>query len=193
MKSNLKNMVLVLLVITLVSSAAVGLVYKYTLDPITKAKQAKLVNALAAVLPPFDNNPVKDAAEVTEDGMQITVYRASNGGDLAGYAVQTVSPTGYAGPVSLLVGFDAAGSIVDIAVLEQSETPGLGAKMAEPDNKLVVSFRGKNPAELQMAVTKDGGDIDALTASTISSRAYVDAVARAYKALQQVKGGQGDE
>jgi electron transport complex protein RnfG len=80
------------------------------------------------------------------------------------------------------------GKILNVNVLSQAETPGLGTKMAEPENVLLKSVRGKNPAEINLAVKKDGGDVDALTAATISSRAYVDAVARAYEAFTQVSG-----
>ena len=186
MKSSLKNMVLVLLAITLVSSAAVGYVYSITEDPIAAAKAAKVTEALSNVLPEFD---ATEAAEAEVDGLPVTVHTATKGGEVSGYAVETMTKQGFSGTVKLMVGFNAAKEIYNIAVLEQNETPGLGAKMADEENPLKVSFVGKNPADMTLAVKKDGGDVDALTAATISSRAYVDAVARAYNAVQQVAGG----
>lgn len=187
MKSSLKNMVLVLLAITLVSSAAVGYVYSITEEPIAKAKAAKVTEALAEVLPEFDATEV---AEVEMDGLPIKVYTATKGGEVSGYAVETMTKQGFGGAVKLMVGFNAAREVYNIAVLEQNETPGLGTKMTDEGNPLKVSFVGKNPADMTLAVKKDGGDVDALTAATISSRAYVDAVARAYNAMQQVAGGE---
>jgi electron transport complex protein RnfG len=76
-----------------------------------------------------------------------------------------------------------------VKVLEHAETPGLGDKMAAPGNPLLASFEGRNPAEMNLAVKKDGGDVDALTAATITSRAYVDAVARAFNSMMETTGG----
>ena len=188
MKSSLFNMVTVLLCITAVTSAAVGVVYRVTEGPIAIAKGEKKAAALARVLPPFDNAPAEPADTVAVDGGQVTVYTATMAGEPVGYAVESAA-SGFAGDIRLMVGFDTQGAIRNIQVLEQAETPGLGAKIAEENNPVVVSFVGKSPADLKMAVRKDGGDIDAITASTISSRAYVQAVSRAYAGYLQVSGG----
>ena len=91
------------------------------------------------------------------------------------------------GVVRLMVGFTPDGTIYNVNVLEQAETPGLGTKMADEGNPLLGSVKGQNPAEKKLvdgrlAVTKDGGDVDVLTAATISSRASVDAINRAWLA-----------
>lgn len=188
MKSSLFNMVTVLLCITAVTSAAVGAVYRVTAEPIAIAKGQKKAAALSQVLPPFDNAPAEQVEAVTVDGAEALVYTATMAGEPVGYAVESAA-TGFAGDIRLMVGFDTQGAIRNIQVLEQAETPGLGAKIAEEGNPVVVSFVGKSPADLKMSVRKDGGDIDAITASTISSRAYVQAVSRAYAAYLQVSGG----
>ena len=87
-----------------------------------------------------------------------------------------------------MVGFDESGNILDVSVLEHKETPGLGTKM--DDDKFKEQFRGKNPEEFNLEVKKDGGEVDAITAATISSRAFSDGVQRAYDALQE--GGQSE-
>jgi electron transport complex protein RnfG len=103
--------------------------------------------------------------------------------------VQSFTNNGFSGLITLMVGFLPDGTIQGIEVLQHAETPGLGSKMTEEGNVLTVSFEGKNPADLKMSVRKDGGDIDALTASTITSRAYTDAVDRAYRVFSnEVKG-----
>ena len=183
-------MVLVLGGITLVAAACLGLVYNVTKGPIEIANASKTTGALAKVMPEFDNEPSKDTTTLNIDGMPIKVYTGKINGTVSGYAVETMTRNGFNGEIRLMVGFDPEGEIVNIEVLQQGETPGLGSKIADPDNVLLVSFKGKNPKDLQMKVYKDGGDIDVITASTISSRAYVDAVDRAYKAFQSVAFGE---
>ena len=189
MKSTLKNMGLVLFTITLIASAGVGAVNMITEEPIAAAKAKAVQDALKQVLPAFDTT---EDAEQTIDGLTIKTYKALAAGETVGYAVETATKEGFGGMVRLMVGFDAEGRILNINVLEQSETPGLGTKMCDEDNPLITSFKGKKPAEMTLKVRKDGGDVDALTAATISSRAYTDAVARAYKAFTKADGGQTD-
>ena len=188
MKSTLLNMTAVLFGITLVASAGVGVVNMITAEPIAQAKQAATKAALTEVLPPFDGTT---SEELTIDEMPITVYTATKGGAVAGYAVQTMTKQGFSGVVRLMVGFTPEGEVVNVNVLEQSETPGLGTKMADEGNPLLMSVKGQKLEEKKLvdgklAVRKDGGDVDALTAATISSRAYVDAINRAWMAYRSV-------
>ena len=192
MKSTLFNMVAVLFTITLITSAGVGVVNRITEEPIARAKAAAVVEALNKVLPPFETT-VTDS--LTIDGLPITVYTATDAaGDVAGYAVQTATRNGFSGMIRMMVGFAPDGEVVNIDVLEQNETPGLGTKMADEDNPLLGSIRGKRLETMRLvdgrlAVVKDGGDVDALTAATISSRAYCDAVNRAWMAYRSVATG----
>ena len=191
MERTLKNMVAVLFGITLVASAGVGVVNMITAEPIALSKQAATTAALTEVLPSFDETT---SEELTIDEMPITVYTATKGGVVAGYAVQTMTKQGFSGTVRLMVGFDTDGRVVNINVLEQTETPGLGTKMCDEGNPLLGSVKGQRLEEKKLvdgklAVRKDGGDVDALTAATISSRAYVDAVNRAWMAYKSVATG----
>ena len=191
MKSTLVNMTAVLFGITLVASAGVGVVNMITEEPIALAKEAATKSALTEVLPTFEST---EEQTLTIDELPITVYTARNGGEVAGYAVQTMTKQGFNGVVRLLVGFTPDGEVVNVNVLEQSETPGLGNKMADEGNVLLGSIQGqklenKKLVGGKLAVTKDGGDVDALTAATISSRAYVDAVNRAWMAYKSVATG----
>lgn len=192
MKSTLFNMTAVLFGITLISSAGVGVVNMITVEPIAAAKQAATTAALTEVLPTFDETTTE---ELTIDEMPIVVYTATKGGAVAGYAVQTMTKQGFSGVVRLMVGFTPDGEVVNVNVLEQAETPGLGTKMTEEGNPLLMSIKGQRLEEKQLvdgrlAVRKDGGDVDALTAATISSRAYVDAVNRAWMAYRSVAKGE---
>ncbi len=191
MKSTLFNMTAVLLGITFVSSAVVGLVNMITVEPIAQAQQAAKEAALKEVLPEFDQTAKED---MLIDELTTTVYTASKEGEVSGYAVETLSKNGFGGEVRLMVGFTTDGKIYNINVLQQAETPGLGTKMTEEGNNLITSVKGFNPAEKKLvdgrlAVRKDGGDVDALTAATISSRAYVDAVNRAWAAYKNAAQG----
>lgn len=178
MKSTLFNMVLVLLTITLLASAGVGVVHMITQEPIAEAQANTTREALQQVLPAFDQTTDE---ELMIDNLPVTIHTATESGRVVGYAVESMTKNGFSGVVRLMVGFAPNGEVVNIRVLEQAETPGLGTKMTEDGNPLQSSFLGKNPAQMKLSVKKDGGDVDALTAATISSRAYVDAVARAYK------------
>lgn len=191
MKSTLVNMTSVLFGITLIASAGVGVVNMITEEPIALANEAATKTALMEVLPAFE---MTEEQTLTIDEMPITVYTASNGGEVAGYAVQTMTKQGFNGVIRLMVGFTPDGEVVNVNVLEQAETPGLGTKMADEGNVLLGSIQGqklenKKLVDGKLAVKKDGGDVDALTAATISSRAYVDAVNRAWMAYRSVAEG----
>ena len=188
-KSSFLNMVLALGCICLVCSALLGLVNHVTAEPIAEANLAKTNNAIAAVVPAFDNVPSEDVMTVEVDGKQYTVYPASYEGKVVGYAVQ-VKPTGFGGTIDMLVGFDAAtGIIYNTSVISHSETPGLGAKITETGaGSFRSQFDGMDPAKTKFMVSKDGGDIDAITASTITSRAFTSGVAEAYKVYLTIKG-----
>lgn len=186
-ESTFKNMVLSLTLISLGAAACLGFVYEMTKNPIEISNLNKKLNAIKQVVPEFTNDPNSEMYKLpTGEGDSLEVYPAKNGEDLVGYAVNTYTNNGFSGNITLMTGFRPDGSIIDITVLKQKETPGLGTKMAEPEFK--DQFKGKNPAEFQLKVVKDGGKVDAITAATISSRAFCDAVQRGYNTLQ--KGGQ---
>ncbi len=185
MKSTLFNMVAVLFTITLIASAGVGAVNMITVEPIAAAKAAATQQALGQVLPAFD---VTEQTELTIDEMPIVVYTAKSGDAVVGYAVESMTKQGFSGVVKLMVGFLPDGTVNNINVLQQAETPGLGTKMCDEGNPLIASIQHRI-LDKQLAVKKDGGDVDALTAATISSRAYVDAVNRAWVAMTSVVSG----
>ena len=187
MKSTLFNMVAVLFTVTLIASAGVGAVNMITADAIAEANATATTAAVANVLPEFDKT---DISEQTIDDMTIVVYTATKGSETVGYAVESMTKNGFGGAIRLMVGFGADGKILNVNVLQQAETPGLGTKMTEEGNVLLGSIQNKNSWEVDFKVKKDGGELDALTAATISSRAYYEAVARAYEAYKVACGYQ---
>lgn len=186
-ESSFKNMVLTLLVISFFASAALAGVYMVTLKPIEAAKAAKINEAIQKVVPAFDNNPGNEVYKIPADGDTLRLYPARKGGKLVGTAIETFTNKGFAGHFTLMVGLLPDGTIKSVEVLAHKETPGLGDKMEKKKSNFSIQFEGKNPKNFKMMVKKDGGDVDAITASTITSRAFTDAVNRAYEAY--MKGG----
>lgn len=186
-ESTFLNMVLALLIVTLVASATLGFVYEFTKEPIAQAKLNKKLNAIKAVVPAFNNNPNDEMYQIpVEGGEPVEAYPAKMDGKLVGTAFRTYTNQGFSGLVRIMVGLLPDGTIYNISVLEHKETPGLGSHMT--DDWFLNQFKEKNPASFQLKVKKDGGDVDAITAATISSRAFCDAVIRAYTAsLNQPK------
>lgn len=188
LESSFKNMVLVLFLVTLVSSAAVGVVNSLTSGLIEKVKIEKQVQAIRAVVPAFDNDPMTEKQIVKVDGGELEFYPAKANGQLVGTAIKTFTNNGFGGLIELMVGFTPDGSIYNYSVLSHKETPGLGSKM---DTWFVKGAKGditgKTPGTQGLQVSKDGGKVDAITAATISSRAFLDAVNRAAKAFESAK------
>lgn len=175
-------MVLVLTGITLFAAATLSSVYTLTKAPIEAAKTAKQQNAIKEVLPPFETLDEADTVALDNVG-DFVIYKAYKGeGQFVGAAVESFSNNAFGGSIKVMVGFDAAGNIVDYSVLEQKETPGLGTKMTDwfKTDKGAQNIKGKNPAVNNLTVSKDGGEVDAITAATISSRAFLEAVRNAY-------------
>ena len=182
-KSSFKNMTICLLVICLVCSSLLAGVYALTKEPIEAADKAKNEAAIREVLPEgavsFDEETI-----ISFEGKdyKYVIARGENG-NAVGCAVD-VDPVGFGGPIKIKVGFNAMGVIWNTKVLSQAETPGLGAKCTEPS--FADQFKQFNPAEKTLKVTKDGGDVNAITASTITSRAYADGLATAAKVFQAI-------
>ena len=186
-ESTLINMLVALLVIAAVSGGVLGLVYGVTKDTIAQVDQKKNEAAIQAVLPLEGEITYKaDTMQFNYEGVDMTfpcnlAYDAN--GNFQGAAVKT-SEGGFGGKIDMMVGFLADGTIKGTSVLSHSETPGLGANMTGKfDDQLV----DKNPANFRLIVKKDGGDVDAITAATITSRAFSKAVDKAYQAFMANK------
>lgn len=209
LQSSLKNMLLVLTGVTAVSVALLAYVNELTKGPIAEANAKTLNEALKKVLPEFTNNPVADSDTIfsEKDGKKIVdfiIYPAKDGENMVGTAVES-KWAGFGGELKVLVGFDSEGKIYNYSLLAHTETPGLGSKADkwfgaydpakeekgvshEQDKKSIL---GLNPGTTPLSVSKDGGPIDAITASTITSRAFLNAVNAAYQAYK-AEGGEVD-
>ncbi|MCQ2119692.1 MAG: RnfABCDGE type electron transport complex subunit G [Bacteroidales bacterium] len=185
-KSNLMTMSVCLTLVCLVCSALLAGVYAITADPIAKAESEAIKSSVAKVLP--QGGEISESRPLEVGGQASEYYTMSDGGNVVAYAVKS-SVVGFGGPLVLMVGVTADGQVFNTAVLSHNETPGLGAKCAS-DASFTDQFKGFDAGSKSLSVKKDGGDVDAITASTITSRAYTLAVRNAVEAVGRIKGGE---
>ena len=177
-------MALALTGFSVVAGALLGWVNDVTAEQIAQANAKTLSDAIAVVVPGFDNNPAEAPETVEVNGATYKIYKATKDGRPIGAAVES-SANGFGGTLTVLVGFDNDGNIIYYSLLSHAETPGLGSKAADWFKKGAKGdITGKNPGEAPLTVSKDGGQIDAITASTITSRAFLLAVNNAYAAYK---------
>ena len=188
LESSLTNMVLVLTLVAVIMGGILAYVNHLTEGPIAEQKEKALADGIKAVMVCDDLKVAKTDVVKQNDAkgkeMTFIVYQIKDaqGNDL-GAAVESTT-MGFGGDLKVLVGFDTKGTILGYTLLEHAETPGLGAKADQWFQKgQKGDIIGKNPAE-PLTVSKDGGQVDAITASTITSRAFLLAVNNAYKAYK---------
>ncbi|MDR1556317.1 MAG: RnfABCDGE type electron transport complex subunit G [Tannerellaceae bacterium] len=187
LQSTLPNMLLSLMFTCVASGVILAGVNKYTAGPIALSKAEALEKAIREVTPEFDNDPLGEAYKgVSFDGDSLLIYPAVKDGQTVGVAVDSYTKNGFSGEIKIIVGFDTGGTLINYSVLQHAETPGLGSKMDVwfRTDKNRQSVIGRSLAAGYLSVTKDGGDVDAITASTITSRAFLNAINRAYSAYK---------
>ena len=177
LESSLTNMVLVLTVISVVAGGTLAYVNEVTQEPIAEINAKNLQDGIKKVIIGSTEGELKVEEPVEADGY--TIYVTDKG-----TAVKAVA-NGFGGPIEVLVGFNEAGNILGYTILSTVETPGLGVKADTWFQKGGKGdIIGRNPGEKELSVTKDGGEIDAIPASTITSRAFLGAVNAAYHAFK---------
>jgi len=187
LESTLLNMILSLVIVALISGASLGFMNELTKGPKEEAKRLKQVEAIKSVLPEITNDPFTEKMTVAVEGQKdsLVFFPGKKNDAYSGMAISTFTYAGYSGLIKIMVGFNMEGDIINVSVLDQKETPGLGTKMtSEP---FVKQFIGKNPGKFNMKPTKDGGEIDALTGATITTRAYCEALQLAYDSFKKEK------
>lgn len=184
LESTLTNMVVVLVAVAVITGALLAWVNHVTEAPIKLQDEMALANGIKEVMGTCDLKVTSDDEIKKEfDGKELSfiVHKtADKDGKFIGAAVESTT-MGFGGELKVLVGFDAEGKVLGYTILQAAETPGLGAKADkwfQKDGK--GSIIGKQIADKPLTVNKDGGDIDAITASTITSRAFLKAVNQAY-------------
>ena len=198
LESSLLNMVVVLVSVAVITGGLLARVNNVTEEPIRIQDELALSNGIKEVMG-VENLKVTSTEDVvnTVNGKEqhFVVHKTEDAeGNFIGAAVESMS-MGFSGELKVLVGFDAEGKILGYTVLQHSETPGLGAKADkwfQKDGKGCIVGR-KMDASKPLVVNKDGGDIDAITASTITTRAFLAAVNQAFAAYakQDIDGETG--
>lgn len=188
LESTITNMVLVLVGVALITGGILAYVNKITEEPIRIQSEKTLADGIKAVMGGTDLSIAKEDTIQQEINGKETTFVVHNAVDKSqkplGAAVESTT-SGFGGDLKVLVGFDNNGKILGYTILQHSETPGLGAKADkwfQQDGKGCVI--GKSPETDNLTVKKDGGSVDAITASTITSRAFLLAINQAYNAYK---------
>lgn len=183
-------MLICLVLVCAVSGGLLAFIDSQTAPVIAQQNINTTVQGIKEVTPESDNDPYADRFLVAVDGDSLMVYPAKLNGTTTGYAVESTSSDGFSGNIRILIGIDNEGKVVDYRVLEQAETPGLGAHVTHwfhSEEHPTSDIRGKSLTE-PLKVTKDNGEIDAITAATITSRAFLGAVNKAMRAVASAEG-----
>jgi electron transport complex protein RnfG len=189
--SSFINMVFALVLVTVIPAFTIAGVNSLTKKRIDETKAEKANNKVKEIISDIDMNTVEAVILPTngEDGAEpLQCYPSYKNEELQNVVIKTYSNNGYNGQIWLMAGFMADGTVVNVSVLDQKETPGLGTKITE--DEFLSQFKGKNPETFSLRVKQDGGDVDAVTAATISSRAFCDALERAYVSFKAWDKGQ---
>jgi len=178
-ESSFLNMVLTLFFVTGIASFVLATVYNLTAEPIAMAREAKKQAAISQVVPEFDRLETQKFLP-PEGGDSLEFNIAYKNEEFVGIAINTWTSKGYSGRITAMVGIAPDGKIIDVVHLIHGETPGLGDKIEKGKSDWSDQFQNFDPSARALKVKKDNGDVDAITAATITSRAYCDAIQRAY-------------
>lgn len=196
-KTNIPQLGIFLGVLSALAAGLLSVVSISTADAIKANQQKKTNAALKQVLPQFDNVPGDETVVIdSAEGWPVKFYIARNGGTVVGYAGEVVTPKGFSGDVTLMAGLALDGAIRTVIVTANTETPGLGTAITDrkrkktlvgmlkggvvdaglPPNQYLDQYATRIAGAVQWNVVKDGGDVDAKTGATITSRAVCGAV-----------------
>ncbi len=169
------RLILVLTLVCIVAAVALARVYEFTKGPITEQRRLARLKAVESVLPDHENQPDQDTIEVSLDnGGTKTVYLGLSGNKINGLAFEIRNNEGYGGEIVAMLGLNPEGEICGVEIVRHGETPGLGAKITNPEFRL--QFKGKSLENTNFKLKKDGGDLDQVTGATISPRAIVKGI-----------------
>lgn len=193
--STLPNMVLSLVGICVLVSALLAYLNSITKEPIKEAQIKAKIEAIKLVAPPFENNPYTESYILEVEGEKVTVYPAKSKGETVGYALEVNTKNGFNGLMEFMLGIDAKGVLIDYSVLTIAETPGLGSKIPEWFRSSANSTKGHIQdlrhlnlnEEAPLKVKQDGGKVDGITAATISSRAFLEAINKGYSTYKTIQ------
>ena len=179
------NLSLRLALICAVAALLLSQVNALTREPIRQAMLRAKMEAVEAVLPLFDNSPDADRVTLADAaGDSVDYYRGFLEDEPTGAAFRALSGAGYSGEIELMVGVDTGGRVSGVRILRHAETPGLGAKYADPALHTDY-YAGRGLADTDWRVGKDGGDLDAVTGATVTGRAQAGAISAALSGYEE--------
>lgn len=178
--------VIILFLITAISALCLSLVYNGTQAKIEESKSREVEDALKNVAPFITGG--FDLVEFDYNGEKIPIYAPPADSGISGAGLKIRTPEGFSGDIVFLMGVDGDGKITGFQIIESKETPGLGTKAA--DRAFWGQFVGRSLDGFKFKVKKDGGDVDAITASTITSRAVTHAMEKGLQIYKAYRGAQ---
>ena len=190
LESTFLNMISVLTAVTVICAFAVSFVYKKTLPTIEENEKKQEISAINAIFgEEYDNDPIAEKAvvKISKNGTELDLYPLRKDGTIYALAIKSYSRKGFGGDINMMVGFNLDGTMAGYNILQHKETPGLGTKVTE--EKFMSQFRGSQFSGQDLALKKDGGDIDGVTSATVTSRAVIDGIKRAKKAYNKFSAG----
>ncbi len=171
-----------LLMAAAVAAALVALVNDMTRAQRELNQTAHAARLLREVLPAGDYDQAAGLEEITLPDIGMTIYPVRRDGMLVAFALKTVAPNGYVGPIVLLTGLTTDGQIVAVRVASHRETPGLGDKIEIGRSDWIRQFAGRRlQPPGQWALQEEGGEFDQISGATITSRAVINAIRDAVK------------
>ena len=186
------KMIKVILTVAVVSGLMLSFVYLQTKEPIQNAQNKMISESMKEVVATeFDNNPYEEKLVVQRGKEKFTIYPARKDGYVTSLILKTHSNKGYGGRLDVLVGFSLDGTVGNYKVIKHQETPGLGSRVN--DDSFKKNIIGKKPDKETFKVRQDGGEIDAITGATITSRALIDAIQKVYRGYLKFNSGNEDE
>jgi electron transport complex protein RnfG len=169
------RLIVILTLVCIVAAVALATVYEFTKEPIAEQRRLARLKAVEAVLPEHENQPDQDTIEVDlGNGATRMVYLGFYENKINGLAFEINNREGYGGEIVAMLGLNTNGEIYGVEIVRHAETPGLGAKIANPEFR--AQFKGKALANTNFMLKKDGGDLDQVTGATISPRAIVKGI-----------------
>jgi electron transport complex protein RnfG len=180
------------LILLLLAGLGIGATWlvQYSSAPRIAAEQRRIDSRnLLDLLPSdsYDNQPLEQPLHVDNTALTNSTllggYLATRAGQPAAVLLRSQT-IGYAGAIDLLIAIDTNGKLLGVKTLKQSETPGLGARIAEWPNAWLQGFTGRSlnePADSGWALKKDQGQFDQIAGATITSRAVINAIHEALR------------
>lgn len=187
-QSQIYSIIISILAVAVISAGLLAVVYQITKEPIQQAQNKIIADGLIEVVKTeFDNNPFDEKIKVKLGKNHFTLYPARKEGYITSIVMKSSSNKGFGGKMDVIVSFLLDGTVGDFKVINHKETPGLGSKVN--DESFRKNIQGKRPSSEGFKVRQDGGEIDAITGATISSRALIDAIQKAYQGYQNFNTG----